>query len=77
VSIIGLHGSFVQNDTYNLVLEYANKGTLEDYFRTTAPPYSGDDVIKFWRGLFSVLYALKVIHEAPYGDPDGPQIFQG
>lgn len=76
VSIIGFHGSFVQNGSYNLVLEHADRGSLEDYFHT-APPYSEDDIIKFWRGLFGVLHGLELIHETPSGDQVGPQIFQG
>lgn len=76
-NIIGFHGSFTQNGTFNVLLEFADKGTLEEYFEKTSPPSSGEDVIKFWRGLFKILRALNMIHNVPKGESDGPQFFQG
>ena len=29
-NIIGFHGSFIRDGTYNVLLEYADRGTLED-----------------------------------------------
>ena len=76
-NIIGYHGCFIHNGTYNVILEFADKGTLEEYFAREAPPTSGEDIIAFWRGIFGIIGALVSIHGIPYGDLDGPQIFQG
>lgn len=45
-----------------MLLEYADRGTLEQYFKSVQPPSSGEDTIKFWRGLFKTLGALVAIH---------------
>ena len=76
-NIIGYHGCFIHNGTYNVILEFADKGTLEEYFAREAPPTSGEDIIAFWRGIFGIIGALDSIHGIPYADLDGPQIFQG
>lgn len=76
-SIIGFHGSFVQDGTYNVLLEYADRGTLEDYLHTTAPPTTGEDVYRFWGALFNVIKALNLIHAVPQVDPNDPPVLQG
>jgi hypothetical protein len=75
--MIGFYGSFVQDDTYNILLEYADHGNLEQYFQTVPPPSEPEDLISFWRGLFRVIKALNRIHNVPQNDSPGPQIFQG
>ena len=77
VNIIGFYGSFVQEETYNVLLEFADKGTLEDYFQNTPPPSSGEDIVKLWRGLFDILNALVMIHSMPQNESEEPQVFQG
>lgn len=75
--LIGFHGNFIYDDTYNVLLEYADKGTLEDYFMSIPPPTSEDDIVSFWRGLFSPIFALLNIHTLEDQDFDNPSIFQG
>ena len=60
-----------------MLLEYADKGNLEEYFQRTQPPSTGEDIVKFWRSLFNVLKALSRIHEVRRTSATGPQIFQG
>ena len=76
-NIIGYHGCFIHNGTYNVILEFADKGTLEKYFAQEAPPTSGEDIIAFWREMFAIIGALMSIHGIQYTDHDGPQILQG
>ena len=76
-SIIRFYGSFIQDGTYNIILEYADMGTLENYFERTTPPSRGEDIIQFWRRIFSVLGALMMIHGMKHSNAEGPQIFQG
>jgi serine/threonine protein kinase len=76
-SIIGFHGSFIRGDTYNILLEYADKGTLEDYFEKEVPPTEGEEIIEFWASLFSILHALYQIQNVIPEGGDSPRIFEG
>ena len=61
-SIVRFCGSFIRGDDFNILLEYPDKGSLEDFFQRETPPSRGVDIIKFWEGLFKLLEALKSIH---------------
>jgi serine/threonine protein kinase len=61
-SIIKFYGSYIHGDEFNILLEYADKGTLEEYFKNESPPGRGVDIIKFWEALFQLIKALKTIH---------------
>ncbi len=63
-SIIKFYGSYIHGDNYNILLEFADKGSLEEYFRRESPPSRGGDIIKFWEGLFQLIKGLKAIHSA-------------
>jgi serine/threonine protein kinase len=77
-SLIKLLGSYKQGDTYNILLEYADRGTLEDFFLTTPPPSLGEEIIVFWSRLFNVIKALHCIHETERPDDfRGPAILIG
>ena len=67
-SIVGFHGSFVWNGTYNVLLEYADRGTLAQFFDAVQPPSSGEDLFKLWRGIFRLLGALVAIHSVQPSD---------
>jgi len=75
--VIGFYGSYRQGISYNVILEYANKGTLEEYFRVTAPPVKGEDIINFWTGLFKIIKGLKSIHDIELRGIEGPQVLHG
>ncbi|KAH6674263.1 hypothetical protein B0J14DRAFT_35422 [Halenospora varia] len=61
-SIIKFYGSFIQGDDYNILLEFADRGSLEQYFEKESPPSRGVDIIKFWEALFQLIKGLKAIH---------------
>jgi serine/threonine protein kinase len=61
-SIIKFHGSYTHGNDFNILLEYADKGTLEEYFQRQTPPNRSGDIIKFWDGLFQLIKAVKTIH---------------
>lgn len=63
-SIIRFYGSYIHGDTFNTLLEYADKGSLEDYFTREAPPSRGGDIVKFWDSMFQLIKGLKAIHSA-------------
>jgi serine/threonine protein kinase len=76
-SVIKFYGSFARGDSYNVLLEYADKGTLADYFKNESPPSEGEEIIRFWEAMFKLIDALRRIHEIGSDDSDGPRVFQG
>lgn len=77
-SLIQFLGSYKQGDTYNILLEYADRGTLEDFFGKVPPPSLSEDIVMFWGRFFNVIQALVRIHgtERPEGFR-GPDILIG
>jgi hypothetical protein len=67
----------VQDGSYNILLEYADRGTLEDYLQSTDPPTTGEEIFKFWGALFNIIQALDLIHNVQGSDPNDPPILQG
>ncbi|KAK0622341.1 hypothetical protein B0T14DRAFT_426565, partial [Immersiella caudata] len=61
-NIVGYYGSFVQNGTFNLLLQFADGGNLLDYYGNTPPPTDPLDVRRFWTSLFSVFKGLHAVH---------------
>jgi len=64
-TIIGYYGSFSLNDTHTLMLEYADRGTLDDFLRTVEAPSTGAEIMKLWESLLKIQNALYTIHEIP------------
>ncbi len=62
-SIIEFYGSYIQGNSFNILLEFADKGSLAQYFREEAPPTTGEEIIKFWEGIFMLGQALAAIHQ--------------
>ncbi|KAH7409341.1 hypothetical protein BKA64DRAFT_393873 [Cadophora sp. MPI-SDFR-AT-0126] len=68
-SLVHYYGSYEQDDTYNIVLELADRGSLEQYLSYCQPPTAGLDIIQFWQSLFKIVWGLVCIHEvggSPY-----------
>jgi serine/threonine protein kinase len=77
-NIIEFYGSYIHGETINVVMEFADKGSLEQYFREEAEPSTGKDIVKFWRSIFMLGQALAGIHLVkPRFSTNGPQNFQG
>lgn len=75
-NLITFYGGYQQGKTYNLILEYADKGSLENYFSETIPPADGKAIVNFWSGLFGIIGALKAIHDVEISHMEGPQVLQ-
>ena len=77
-SLIQFLGSYKQGDSYNILLEYANHGTLENFFQNVAPPTLAEDIVMFWERLFNVIKALSRIHASERPDGfRGPDVLIG
>ncbi|KAL9082442.1 MAG: hypothetical protein Q9165_008894 [Trypethelium subeluteriae] len=60
--LIGFYGSFRHGSRLNILLEYADGGTLEEYFKQHSPPSRGVEIIDFWESLSGILKGLHAIH---------------
>ena len=76
-NIIAYYGSFVRDGTYNLILEYADRGTLDNYMKQTPEPKNISDITTFWERLFAVLGGLVQIHGTRRSATDGQNILLG
>lgn len=76
-NIVGYYGSFVQDNKYYGLLEYMDRGTLEDFMEDVPPP-SSMNIIKFWDHIFGLIRGLTLIHGFFVEDElDGPKEYQG
>lgn len=56
------YGSFEHNEKKYVIMEFADKGSLDVYFRNTAPPSKPEDIMAFWKSLFDIAKALQHVH---------------
>ncbi|KAF1810984.1 hypothetical protein P152DRAFT_73235 [Eremomyces bilateralis CBS 781.70] len=66
--IIGFYGAFVHGPTYHLILEYANGGTLKNYFEEHASLSKEHEIFQFWEALLPLTRALRVLHCLEFKD---------
>ena len=64
--IIGYYGSFEHRNTFHIILEYANRCTLEHYLDTVPQPIEAEDTYSFWENILVLIRALEAIHTAIY-----------
>ncbi|KAI4126118.1 MAG: hypothetical protein LQ338_003923, partial [Usnochroma carphineum] len=76
-NIIAYYGSFVDDDTYNIILEYADGGTFEDFMATRSKPPSEEAMLGFWNRLCSITHGLATIHGNPGPEPSGTPVLLG
>ena len=64
--IITCYGSFVREESqsYNLILEWADRGTLEEFMQKTPKPPVLENAALFWDRLSDILHGLATIHGA-------------
>jgi serine/threonine protein kinase len=64
--MIDFYGSFHYQGSHNIILECADQGSLEDYFREVDKPSGAEDIAEFWSGMFAITEALMAIHETNF-----------
>lgn len=73
--LVTFYGSFTHGSTNNILLEYAEQGSLVDYFRDQLPPSDGDEISAFWNGMMTLLLGLAEIHEVK--NSEGQTVLHG
>ncbi|OTA62684.1 kinase-like protein [Hypoxylon sp. EC38] len=76
-NIIEFYGHFTQNEKYYLLLEWAEQGNLESYFKNTRPPESAEDMFLFWKNMFKLIEGLTLIHNLGDVDEESTTAFRG
>jgi serine/threonine protein kinase len=61
--IVEYLGSYEQGEVRCIILEFADMGSLDDYFHNITPPASERDTVAFFSSLFQLLKGLMSIHE--------------
>lgn len=75
--IIAYYGGFIHGDSYNIILEHADQGTLEGFMRNTMSPSTIEDTAIFWDRLFGVTHGIMTIHGNIGNDSSVSQIING
>lgn len=76
-NIIAFYGWFTQGDSHNLILEYADRGNLENFMMTTTPPTQPEDISLFWEKFTSVMHGIQTIHGQVGKSRSASQILNG
>jgi len=61
-SIVHCYEWFEQGDSYVIVLEYAEYGSLIEYWKGTHEPTQQEDINMLWTNFFEIFEGLAVIH---------------
>ena len=75
-NIVGYYGSFAQNDTFNLLLQYVAGGNLWHYLRRVDPPETRDEIRQFWQSLSTIFKGLHCVHQLILNSDDSSE-YQG
>lgn len=74
-NIVRYYGSWRQDKTHNILLEFVEGGTLEKLLNTDSQIVEGD-LVEFWDRLLEIFDPICKIH--CYADPQNhDQVFQG
>lgn len=67
-TVTGFYGSFVHDDSFTIILEHADQGTLDTFMSTAPPPTSGEDITRVWESILKLHEGLHTVHNmsAPY-----------
>lgn len=73
-NIIRYFGSFMQSNKYSLVLDFANGGSLLEFFVNNRPPETAEDRLSFWKsysGYFRGAYRIHQVQQSSDRDIRG------
>jgi serine/threonine protein kinase len=76
-NVVKFYGSFEQANIKTIVLEYADRGTLQEHFRTIPSPQSEQDITNFWAKLLGLARALTQVHDVDIRDGQPHDSFHG
>jgi hypothetical protein len=75
--IVKFYGSFTQEESRNVILEYADQGTLADYYQRFKNPMEEKDTTDFWERLCNLARGLRQIHDVGLHEGEPTSSFHG
>lgn len=75
--IITYYGGFVHGNSHNIILEYADRGTLENFMRRTDRPSTFRDTLMFWKRFVDVTHGIMTIHGKIGNESSASQLLNG
>ncbi|KAK3649115.1 hypothetical protein LTR22_013085 [Elasticomyces elasticus] len=63
-SLLYYYGAYVYSGAYHVIMEFADAGTLEEYFQKVTPPTDGADILSIWQATFGLAEAVHRVHLA-------------
>ncbi|KAL9611816.1 MAG: hypothetical protein Q9167_003584 [Letrouitia subvulpina] len=76
-NIIAFYGGFERENMYNIILEYADGGSLDEFMERTPAPPDSNQLLVFWDQFFNILYGLAIIHGEGSEEGNGPHMLLG
>jgi hypothetical protein len=61
-NVIGFYTAFKHGSTWHCILEYADRGSLEQYLQCSMPPEDGIHVARLWKRVLDLIRGLKDLH---------------
>jgi serine/threonine protein kinase len=61
--IVECFGSFEHRGHFNIILEYAELGTLKESMRKDSRPSGVEAITNLWTGVFEIIHGLSWIHK--------------
>ncbi|RDL30168.1 uncharacterized protein BP5553_10446 [Venustampulla echinocandica] len=61
-NVVGFYTAFKHGNICHAILEYADRGSLEQYLEANKPPVDGVDVARFWKRALGLIRGLKDLH---------------
>lgn len=69
VRCLGFYSCYVEDKTtWNIILEYASKGSLSEFYEYAEHPRTYQEVKDFWGSFFTFLNGLEHIHNREDGN---------
>lgn len=68
------HGCFVMQGKGFVILECADQGSLQDFFKQNNFPYDHEELHGLWRNLADLFLGLSIIHNCDGNDDQGGTI---
>ncbi|KAL9034527.1 MAG: hypothetical protein Q9214_007005, partial [Letrouitia sp. 1 TL-2023] len=76
-NIIAFYGGFERENMYNIILEYADGGSLDEFMERTPAPPDSNQLSIFWNQFFNILNGLAIIHGEGSEEGNGPHMLLG
>ncbi|CZR56655.1 uncharacterized protein PAC_06544 [Phialocephala subalpina] len=61
-NVVNFYTAFKHGSTCHVILEYADRGSLEQYFMNNAPPVEEVDIARLWKRVLGLIRGLKDLH---------------